>query len=293
MLENFVMKTPILFFMFNRPHYAIQVFKKIRQIKPPKLFIAVEGPRPDRPDDIEKVQQCRDICKLVDWDCELYTNFAEVDMGCKDHIASRISWAFEYVDELIMMEDDRIPSLSFFPYCQELLEKYPWLNDSKEQMLDIARRKNWHLCLGYAVQMPNTYVCLPGFDVDADDLEKSKLTKSKVKLEEIVVHLQNYDKGCFDTLPGGLAWLKSAVIRPLFNKCLITAKPFHVTDGCIHCGRCERECPMKNIKLSTEDSMPKWGQKCVGCLRCYHLCPSNSVQFGTFTKGKGQYCYKK
>ena len=124
MLENFVMKTPILFFMFNRPHYAIQVFKKIRQIKPPKLFIAVEGPRPDRPDDIEKVQQCRDICKLVDWDCELYTNFAEVDMGCKDHIASRISWAFEYVDELIMMEDDRIPSLSFFPYCQELLEKY-------------------------------------------------------------------------------------------------------------------------------------------------------------------------
>lgn len=164
---------------------------------------------------------------------------------------------------------------------------------TKEQMLDIARRKNWHLCLGYAVQMPNTYVCLPGFDVDADDLEKSKLTKSKVKLEEIVVHLQNYDRGCFDTLPGGLAWLKSAVIRPLFNKCLITAKPFHVTDGCIHCGRCERECPMKNIKLSTEDSMPKWGQKCVGCLRCYHLCPSNSVQFGTFTKGKGQYCYKK
>ena len=164
---------------------------------------------------------------------------------------------------------------------------------TKEQMLDIARRKNWHLCLGYAVQMPNTYVCLPGFDVDDEDLEKRKLANVKLKLEEIILHLRNYDKDCFETLPGDFAWLKSAVIRPLFNKCLITAKPFHTDGKCIHCGKCVKECPMENIKLSEEISTPQWGDKCVGCLRCYHLCPAQTIQYGTFTKGKGQYCYKK
>ena len=164
---------------------------------------------------------------------------------------------------------------------------------TKEQMLDIARSRNWNVALGYAVQMPNTYVCLPGFDVDAPEVEKQKLSNAKVRMDEVILHLKNYDRGCFDTLPGAMAWFKSAVARPFFNKYLITAKPFHSQDNCIHCGRCEKECPMGNIKLSAVSSRPEWGERCVGCLRCYHLCPTNSIQYGTFTKGKGQYCYKK
>lgn len=164
---------------------------------------------------------------------------------------------------------------------------------TKEQVCNIAKSRGWNISLGYAVQMPNTYVCLPGFDVDDEDLEKRKLANAKLKLEEIILHLRNYDKDCFETLPGDFAWLKSAVIRPLFNKCLITAKPFHTDGKCIHCGKCVKECPMENIKLSEETSTPQWGDKCVGCLRCYHLCPAQTIQYGTFTKGKGQYCYKK
>ena len=123
-MEDFVMKTPVLLIVFNRPHKAIQVFEKIRQVRPPKLFIVADGPRPNRPGEEELVQQCRALKDLVDWDCDLKVNFAETNMGCRDRIASGITWAFEHVDELIILEDDCVPHVTFFRFCQELLEKY-------------------------------------------------------------------------------------------------------------------------------------------------------------------------
>ena len=124
MESDFKMKTPVLLIMFNRPHKAAQVFEKIRQVRPPKMFIVVDGARSDRPGEAEKVQQSRAFKDLVDWECDLKVNFAETNMGCKDRIASGITWAFEHVEELIILEDDCVPDLSFFQFCQELLEKY-------------------------------------------------------------------------------------------------------------------------------------------------------------------------
>lgn len=110
--------------MFNRPHKAAQVFERIRQARPPKMFIAVDGARPNRPGEAEKVRQCQDFKNLVDWECDLKVNFAEENMGCKNRIASAITWAFEHVDELIILEDDCLPDVSFFRFCRELLDKY-------------------------------------------------------------------------------------------------------------------------------------------------------------------------
>lgn len=110
--------------MFNRPHKAAQVFEKVRQVRPSKLFIAIDGPRPDHPGEAEKVQQCRAFKDKVDWDCDVKTNFSEKNLRCRDRIASAITWTFEYVDEIIILEDDCVPDLSFFRFCAELLEKY-------------------------------------------------------------------------------------------------------------------------------------------------------------------------
>ena len=110
--------------MFNRLHKAAEVFAKIRQVKPSKLFIAVDGPRPDRPGEADKVRQCQAFAQMVDWDCDVKTDFAETNMGCGRRVASAITWAFEHVEDLIILEDDCVPDLTFFRFCQELLEKY-------------------------------------------------------------------------------------------------------------------------------------------------------------------------
>lgn len=124
MEQNFVMTTPVLMIMFNRPHKAAEVFAKIRQVKPPKLFIAVDGARPDHPGEADKVRQCQAFAQMVDWDCDVKTDFAASNMGCRDRVASAITWAFEHVEELIILEDDCVPDVTFFRFCQELLEKY-------------------------------------------------------------------------------------------------------------------------------------------------------------------------
>ncbi len=115
---------PTLLIMFNRPHKAAEVFAKVRQVKPPKLFIAVDGARPDHPGEADKVRQCQAFADMVDWDCDVKTDFAASNMGCRDRVASAITWAFEHVEELIILEDDCVPDLTFFRFCQELLEKY-------------------------------------------------------------------------------------------------------------------------------------------------------------------------
>ena len=119
------MTTPVAFIIFNRPDVTFKVFERIRRAKPTQLFIIADGPRPDRGGvEVQKCTQCRTVKDMVDWECEVHLNFAEKNMGCKNRVYSGISWVFENVDEAIILEDDCLPSLSFFRFCQELLEKY-------------------------------------------------------------------------------------------------------------------------------------------------------------------------
>ncbi len=116
--------TPILFIIFNRPDTAKKVFKKIQEIEPKQLFIAADGPRKNKPEDVELCKQTREILNGINWDCELKTLLREENVGCQKGPADAISWFFEHVEEGIILEDDCLPSDSFFSFCEELLEKY-------------------------------------------------------------------------------------------------------------------------------------------------------------------------
>jgi hypothetical protein len=117
-------ETPILFIVFNRPETTMLVFEVIRQIKPKLLFIAADGPRPDKPEDIVKCRKTRDVVGKIDWDCEVKTLFREKNLGCGKGVSGAISWFFENVNEGIILEDDCVPHREFFYYCADLLKKY-------------------------------------------------------------------------------------------------------------------------------------------------------------------------
>jgi hypothetical protein len=122
--NKFKMTTPVAFIIFNRPDLAKLVFAEIAKVRPPKLLVIGDGPRLDRPNEPELVAQSRAIIKQVDWDCEVLTNYADANMGCKMRVSSGLDWVFEQVDEAIILEDDCLPDESFFQFCQELLEMY-------------------------------------------------------------------------------------------------------------------------------------------------------------------------
>ena len=149
-------------------------------------------------------------------------------------------------------------------------------------------RKGWHCDAAFSVTMPNTYVCLPGFDVDAEKVEHAKLAKAEHRMEEVARWVKDRTR-MTDCHEGALPWLKTYVLGWFFKRFLMSPRPFHVTDECIGCGKCERECPLHNVKM--ENGHPRWGKNCAMCLACYHHCPKHAVAYGRSTQGKGQYVF--
>lgn len=123
-MAEFVNTQPVLFVVFNRPETTTRVFEAIRQARPPRLFVAADGPRPDRPGEAAKCAEVREIATAVDWPCEVKTLFREHNLGCRVAVSSAVNWFFENVEEGIILEDDCLPHPDFFRFCGELLDYY-------------------------------------------------------------------------------------------------------------------------------------------------------------------------
>lgn len=117
-------RKPVLFLIFNRPEQTFSVFQEIRKARPAQLFIAADGPRQNRIDDSERCNLTRSIVGSVDWDCDVKTLFRDTNLGCEIAVSQAITWFFESVESGIILEDDCLPDPSFFPYCEQLLDRY-------------------------------------------------------------------------------------------------------------------------------------------------------------------------
>ncbi|MDJ0879215.1 MAG: glycosyltransferase family 2 protein [Halieaceae bacterium] len=115
---------PILLLVFNRPAETARVFQAISRARPERLYIAADGPRPDRPGEAERCAEVREAVAAVDWPCTVKTLFREQNLGCKAAVSDAISWFFAQETAGIVLEDDCLPHPDFFPYCSTLLEHY-------------------------------------------------------------------------------------------------------------------------------------------------------------------------
>lgn len=117
-------KTPILFIVFNRPGTTRKVFEKIREIRPQKLYVASDGPRDKIYGEKDKIFMVRKIATKIDWPCQVITLFREKNLGCKIGVSSAITWFFQQENQGIILEDDCVPHLDFFYFCENLLNRY-------------------------------------------------------------------------------------------------------------------------------------------------------------------------
>lgn len=120
---------PVALIFFNRPEQFERVFKVVKKAAPSKLFLIQDGARENNDKDAENVLKCRAILEGIDWECEVFKDYSNENLGCGKRIFTGLSKCFEIVDRLIILEDDCVPSDSFFPFCKELLEKYK--NDNR------------------------------------------------------------------------------------------------------------------------------------------------------------------
>jgi len=115
---------PVLLTIFNRPDKTRAVMENLRHIKPKQLFVAADGPRLDRPQDIEKCRLAREVATTVDWACDIKTRYLDDNMECDPAVSSAIDWFFDHVELGIILEDDCIIHAHFFAFCGELFVRY-------------------------------------------------------------------------------------------------------------------------------------------------------------------------
>lgn len=123
--ESKLFGTSILFIFFNREDLTLKVFEKIKQVRPTKLYLSSDGPRSGVSGENERVLGLRNvILQNINWECEVHTRFGSENLGCGLGVATAINWFFSFEERGIILEDDSLPSISFFYFCQDLLYKY-------------------------------------------------------------------------------------------------------------------------------------------------------------------------
>jgi hypothetical protein len=115
---------PVGILFFNRPWTLEKVFESVRQIKPTKLYLYQDGARPGNEEDVKNVNLCRQIVDNVDWECEVHKFYQPSNVGVDPSEYIAIKWIFDQEEMAVFLEDDDVPSDSFFFYCRELLYRY-------------------------------------------------------------------------------------------------------------------------------------------------------------------------
>lgn len=118
------MSAPILLLVFNRPDLTAQVFARIKDARPPKLFVAADGPRHAKAGETRQCELSRAATENIDWPCEVHRLYQTENLGCKLAVSGAVTWFFQHVESGIILEDDCLPEQSFFLFCSELLTRY-------------------------------------------------------------------------------------------------------------------------------------------------------------------------
>jgi hypothetical protein len=117
-------EVPVALFFFDRSDCLARVVAALRQVKPKRLFLIGDGPRPGYPDDVEGCRRARAVVEAIDWPADLAWRVAETNLGCDRSFPQGLDWVFDQVGEAIILDDDMLPAADFFPWCAAMLERY-------------------------------------------------------------------------------------------------------------------------------------------------------------------------
>jgi hypothetical protein len=110
--------------VFNRPNVTQRVFEVVRSCKPSQLYLIADGPRQHIEGEGQSCAEVRAIIENINWPCTVRKNYADKNLGCKLRVSSGLDWVFSEVEEAIILEDDCLPDMSFFRFCEDMLARY-------------------------------------------------------------------------------------------------------------------------------------------------------------------------
>lgn len=178
-------------------------------------------------------------------------------------------------------------------YCYAVCTAGDNIGETEDLMENDLAAVGLHVDSAISLIMPESYIALPFMDVDKPENEKLKKDVANRQLTDFIPAIKKRTVGIRNLVIGRWPRINSRLVGSVFLKKLVTDKYFRVdADKCVGCGKCVSVCPVGDIKLDT-DNKPTWlhNDKCLTCFACYHHCHKRAIDFGKWTKGKGQYYY--
>jgi hypothetical protein len=116
----------VAIFIYKRPELVKGLIHSISGYQPRKLYIVADGPKVDSIND--ESQLCEEARRKaedgINWVCEIKKIYALTNMGLRDRMQSGLDQVFSKETEAILLEEDCHPMPDFFPFCQEMLQRY-------------------------------------------------------------------------------------------------------------------------------------------------------------------------
>ena len=113
---------PILLILYNRPKYISETIKFLNRLKPKKLYVHIDGPLNEI--DKNKIIEIEKKLKKINSETEIVYKKNKKNLGCGLGPVTAMNWFFEMEEYGIIIEDDLVPTDTFFQYCKTLLFKY-------------------------------------------------------------------------------------------------------------------------------------------------------------------------
>ena len=141
---------------------------------------------------------------------------------------------------------------------------------------------------GFSVVMPDN--CITLFEVDSEEEISEKFEKAEKTLNHILRAINLGWSDFFRVKRGRLSGILSGIMNPVFSMGALKTKPFYVTNDCISCGLCAKNCTSSCIEMTA--GKPVWTEdKCNMCLACINRCPAKAIQYGKKTAKRGRYVH--
>ena len=158
------------------------------------------------------------------------------------------------------------------------------IGNAEKYLLSLCKEKSLDYMGVFPVVMPENYVAM--FSVPDEKESEGIIKKAEPKLQNaarIIAEDKRFSKprnNLYDKFMSGS-------INPLFYSMFVKANAFKADEKCIGCKKCEKLCPLNNIRI--EKGRPVWGNNCTHCMACICYCPTEAIEYGKKSQGKRRY----